>query len=160
MRGGENLRATIIAYNLATFNCLRTRTVPRYSAERPMAEDSGTTGFIEELLKENGIFGYTMLRDEVLVLGLKQSFANLATPNGDGGPMDHPTKGLALLCGSKCETADNESIRPGMVCFFPKFSGGEVEIANRRFFIVKLTDVKMKKEIPVEEAKTISANHY
>lgn len=115
--------------------------------------------YTQGLLEEMGIVNCECLRDEILVLGLKEGFANLATPSVEQGPMDHPTFGIAFLCGPKC--ADPElGIAPGMVCYFPKFSAQEIHIKNRRYFVVKGGDVKMKKVVTLEELQTIACSSY
>ena len=114
---------------------------------------------IARLCEEYGISQVTCLRDEVLVIGLKQSFANLATPAGEGGPMDHPTKGLILLGGPDCKKPD-VNLEPGMVAFFPKFAAAEVEVNNRRLFILKGSEVKARQLVPQEMIEVLAKNAY
>lgn len=124
-----------------------------------MTHDTEAIGISDSLIEELGLPEVECLRDEVLVLGVRQAFKHLATPAGDDGPMDHPTKGITLLCGPKC--AEQEiGVTPGMMCYFAKFAGTEIEINNRRFFIVKGSEIKAKQRISVEDANKLARNPY
>lgn len=128
--------------------------------EFDMGNGPTITGATHELLKELGLWDIEVMRDDVLVVGLKQSFANLATPAGEQGPMDHPTKGIVLKCGPDCSD-EKIGITPGMVVFFPKFSGVEIQVGTRRFFVVKAgVDVRGKQEVTAEELETLARNTY
>lgn len=133
--------------------------------ELDMTHDQTITGVTDELLQEMGVANLECLRDEMLIVGLKQSFANLATPAGEGGPMDHPTKGVVLLCGPGCideleEGPEVVHVEPGMIVFFPKFSAVEIQVSNRRLFVVKLGDVKARQRVTAEQLQTLSRNTY
>lgn len=121
-------------------------------------DNESATGVTDLLITEMGLAGCVIRRDEILLIGVKNTFANLATPETEQGPMDHPTMGIALICGPDCST--KPPITPAMLCYFTKFSGIEVSVNNRRFFVVKASDVKMTREITMEECENLARNSY
>lgn len=114
---------------------------------------------VSRLIEERDLSQITCLRDEILVIGVRQSYKNLAVPTNDGGPMDFPTKGLALLTGPDC-TKPEIGITPGMVVFFPKFSAAEVDVDNRRYFIIKGGDAKAKQLVREESIEGLIKSVY
>lgn len=122
-----------------------------------MGSDQTTIG--DELERMYQLENLVVRSDELLVVGLRQSFANLATPSASDGPMDHPTKGLVIKCGHKCADAE-DPVSVGMVCYFPKFKGQETEIKNKRLFVVKEEDAKVIENVSDEEIYTMLKNTY
>ena len=89
--------------------------------------------------------------DAVLVLGLKQATRRIASPNLGNDPMDRPSRGLVLGAGPKARESshprpdgsiDTEVLIPGMVCYFGKFEGSEIEIGGRMFYLVEAAKVR------------------
>jgi co-chaperonin GroES (HSP10) len=76
---------------------------------------------------------------------------------GEEGPMDHPTKGLIVICGK-----DNvgTEIHAGTVVYFEKFAAKELQINSRRVFAVKASDIKAIEEVLPEAAYQLSRNSY
>lgn len=119
-----------------------------------MSDDPIFTGILLDLLQEISVDDLQCRGEEILMLGLKQSFTNLAVPESEQGPMDRPTMGIALLCGPKAD------VSPGMLCYFTKFAESEIVIANRRFFAVKAADIKITRQITQEESNNLARNSY
>lgn len=107
-----------------------------------------------------GLDAMECLGDEIIILGLREGFANLAIPNSDDSPVDHPTRGIVLGRGGDVIADEKKKIMDGMVIYFPKFSAGEIHVGGRRLFTVKLGDVKIKHQMTEEELATLAKNSF
>ena len=120
-------------------------------------DDTSLNGALGKIQAEYGIENLTMLHDDVLVLGVKQTRFGVDT--GSGGPVDQPSMGISLLVGLGCETPEIK-IGVGALLWFPKFTGGEVRVENKRLFIVNLKDIKMIAPISEDLLRELTKTAY